>query len=216
MLDGRMIRPLSALHLNVNKPFSTPGEAAPLSTATELNSFQDTLDFSHSHVDDPLALVGRTTDLVSAIEWGLFDGPERVDRSYLPMVSNGVMQLIKDLGDIAQSSPDEEVVPESEYALYKICDWRAQSTGIIGSWLSGWWTHDGGGGTKKPSLSAGISDGLRVLQFAGWWLWRFYICPSGNRLSRQCRSVTIVPPPTPIEDPGQPSLPFDSIEDMQL
>jgi len=190
-----------------------------LSIATELEAFRVILDFSSSQAHDPKALVGRTTDLVSAIEWGLFDGPELVDSSHLLLVSDGVMQLIQDLGDIAKSSQTEEAGPESEYALYKICDWRAQSKDIIGSWLSGWWTHDGGGETEKPSLLVGLSDGFRVLQFAGWWLWVFHISLNGNHLRRHCGSVTIVAPPASIEEPGQPPLYPDpaaqSVEDGQ-
>ncbi len=179
-----------------------------MSTATDLDAFHAILDFSSSEADNPNALMGRTTDLVSAIEWGLFDGPELVDRSYLPLVSGGVRGLIKDLGNIAQPSQEEEASPESEYAIYKLCDWRAQSRDIIGSWLFGWWTHDGGDEAEKPSLLAGLGDGLRVLQFGGWWVWRFYISPSGIRFRKQCHSVEIVPPPTPAEEPDQPPLPL--------
>jgi len=207
---------IGATHLDWRQTaILTPGEVAPVSTTIELNSFQEILDFSHNQTGNPKALMGRTTDLVGAIEWALFEGPERVDRSYLPLVSDGVKGLIKDLGNIGKSSEEEEASPESAYAIYKLCDWRAQTSDIIGSWLSGWWTHDDEGEIKKTPVVAGLGDSLRVLQFSGWWIWRFYISPSGNRLRRQCHSFEDVEPPKPPEESVQPPLPFDSTPQQQ-
>ena len=72
-----------------------------MSIDTELESFSATLDFLHSHDKNPEALKARTIEIVSAIEWGLFDGPELVDRAYLPLVSGGVVKLIGSLGQVS-------------------------------------------------------------------------------------------------------------------
>ncbi len=191
-----------------------------MSTAIELESFEETLNFARSQAENPAALMDRLSDMVSAVEWGLFDAPELVDRAHLPLVYGGVKNLIGDLGYIVGLAEDGGDHSESEYALYKICDWRAQSRDIIGSWLRGWWTHNDMGEIEKTPVLAALDDGLRVLQFAGWWLWRFYISPSGNRLRGQCASVTIVPPPpTPVEEPDQappPSDPYPPVGDESL
>ena len=184
---------------------------------TELASFSATLDFLHSRDKDPEALKAKTTEIVSAIEWGLFDGPELVDRTYLPLVSDGVMKLIGALGKVSGFTEEEDADLEYKYALYKICDWRAQTVDIVRSWLNGWWTQDGGNGSAKASILSSLGDGFRLLQFAVWWLWRFYISPRSRHFRRQCRSVGIVAPP-PTEEftpPLSPPTPFESAGNEQ-
>ena len=173
---------------------------------TELESFDATVAFLHDHAGDPEALKDKTIEIVSAIEWGLFDGPELVDRRYLAQVSAGVRKLIGTLGAVAAHA-EEDSAQEYAYALYKICDWRAQSTDIVRSWLGGWWTQNDGDESFGDTILAGLSDGLRLLQFNAWWLWRFYLAPRSWRFRRQCRTVEIVAPPPQTEEFIPPSPP---------
>ena len=188
-----------------------------MSIDTELESFSTILDFLHSHAENPEALKAKTTEIVSAIEWGLFDGPELVDRAYLPQVSDGVVKLIGALGKVSVFAEEEDADLECKYALYKICDWRAQTVDIVRSWLNGWWTQDGGDESAETSILTSIGDGFRLLQFAIWWLWRFYLSPRSRHLRRQCHSVSIVAPPHQAEEFVQPPPhpPFESAEDEQ-
>jgi len=195
--------------------FSLPGEVALLSIDTELESFNATLDFLHSHAENPEALKGKVLEIVSAIEWGLFDGPELVDRAYLSQVSAGVMKLIGALGKVAAFAKEEDVDLEYKYALYKICDWCAQSGDIVRSWLGGWWTQKGGDEPIGIAIRAEVSDGLRLLQFVAWWWWRFYLSPHSRDLRRQCRSVSIVAPPSQTEEFVPPPHPYESAKNEQ-
>jgi tetratricopeptide (TPR) repeat protein len=186
-----------------------------LNIETELESFDATLAFLSDHASDPAALKNKTLEIVSAIEWGLFDGPELVDRAYLPPVFAGVRKLVGTLGRTAALA-GEDSDQTYAYALYKICDWRAQSTDIVRSWLGGWWTQNGGDASFGTTILAGLSDGLRLLQFAFWWLWRFYVSPRAWRLKRRCRTVNIVAPPPQAEASTPPSSPAPPPRDEQL
>ena len=184
-----------------------------MSIDIELDSFSATLDFLHGHAEDPEALKAKTVEIVSAIEWGLFDGPELVDRIYLSLVFSGVVQLVGSLGKIAVFAEGDDADQAHKYALYKLCDWRAQTNDIVRSWLGGWWTQNGGDESIGAFILTGIRDGFRLIQFVLWWLWRFYLSPRSRHLKRQCRSVEIVAPPPQTEEFGQsppPPPPFVS------
>ncbi len=187
-----------------------------MSINAELESFSATLDFLANHAENSEALKAKTIEIVSAIEWGLFDGPELVDRTYLSLVSGGVMKLIGVLGQVSAFAKEEDADPEYKYALYKICDWRAQTTDIVRSWLGGWWAQNGRDEPIGTAMLTALIDGFRLLQFAIWWLWRFYLSPRSRHLGRQCRTVSIVAPPPQTEEFDQPPpLPFEFAEDEQ-